>query len=150
MSDDTEGETRSNLFDVTPIDAAGRDLTMILKSHLDYEIKREYEVYLIARDNGPNGGQSSWIRVRVRVLDENDNSPVCEKSLFMESVRENSLVENFMQIRVTDIDSGLNTRFIFNILDSEENQRFKINTNTGWLSVRKGFTQVYSINNYGF
>lgn len=144
MSEHKEGETRSNLFDIAPIEGSanlGKDLLIILKSHLDYESKREYELYLIASDNGPSGGRTSTIKLQVLVQDENDNSPVCEKSLFMESVKENSIVENFIQIRATDLDSGLNARLMFSILQSfgDENQRFEINKNTGWISLKKGY-----------
>jgi hypothetical protein len=138
---DASTETRSNLFEINQFDRqAGKDLSIILKSRLDHEVKKEYELFLIARDNGPFGGKSSWKRLKVFVQDENDNSPMCEKSLFIESVRENSLTENFMQIKATDLDSALNSMFYFTILDNvgEENEMFSINRNTGWLSVKKG------------
>lgn len=123
-----------------------KDLVIILKSHLDYELQREYDLYLIARDNGPFGGKKSSIRLRVHVVDENDNAPVCEKSLFIESVRENTIVQNFLQIRATDLDSASNSWVIFSILDdmtsggdvTDNSRHFEIDKNTGWMSIKKG------------
>ena len=130
------------MFDVvTSEDAKGQDLVIVLKGHLDYEYRSTYDLYLIARDNGPNGGKSNSIRMQVNVLDENDNSPVCGKSFFIENVRENMIIKNFMRIQITDSDSVSNSQQIFSIFNSDANvdyNQFEINTKTGWLSLKKG------------
>lgn len=135
--------SRSNLFEVVsnePIN--GQDIWIVLKGHLDYEFKQDYDLYLTAKDNGPYGGKSSTIRLHVNVIDENDNSPICGKSLFIENVRENALLKNFMQIQVTDNDSASNSQFSYSILNSDNrtnhHEWFEINIKTGWLSLKKG------------
>ena len=134
---DQDIEERSNLFEVTRSEVAeSRDLNLILKIHLDYETKKQYELYLIAKDNG---GRKAVKRLVIHVIDENDNSPVCDKSLFIESVYENEVVKNFLQIRASDLDSGLNAQLQYSIDVSNTDlvhSSFEIDPYLGWLSLK--------------
>lgn len=143
LSDDKDGNTRSNLFDVVTNETTKRDLFIVLKGHIDFEFKNSYSLYIIAKDNGPYGGKSSSIRLNVNVIDENDNTPICGKNLFIESVNENLIIKNLIQIEVTDPDSTSNSKLTFSIQKSDNganyNEWFEINSKTGWLSIIKGF-----------
>jgi hypothetical protein len=163
-------ESRSAIFDVLGpqmSDVKSRELTLVLRTHVDFEVKRKYVLYLIASDNGkigtPNGVLKNSKRLIVNIIDENDNSPVCEKSLFIESVRENRIERDFLQIRASDLDAGANAKLTFSIESGglaksqrrrvkgdkrmEENEvkaeneddgaLFEINKDTGWLSLRR-------------
>jgi hypothetical protein len=104
---------------------------------LDYETRKQYELFLIAKDNG---GLKAVKRLVINVLDENDNSPVCEKSLFIESIHENEIVKNFLQIRASDIDSGLNGLLQYSIDASNTDlmhSLFEIDAKLGWLSLKQ-------------
>jgi hypothetical protein len=119
----------------------------VLKTHLDYETRKLYELYLIARDNGYPRPLKTWRKIIINILDENDNSPMCEKSLFIGSIRENQVSRDFLEIRAFDSDSGINGQLQYSILSSGLNtsplkhelneQLFEIDRFTGWLSVKK-------------
>jgi hypothetical protein len=134
-------EQLSNLFEVSTLDTESKNLNLVLKTHLDYETSKTYEVFLIAKDNGPSiNVLKSSKRLIVNVLDENDNSPVCEKSLFIENVNENKAHKYFLQIRANDLDSGMNALLQYSIMpdNKEENgQLFEIEKYTGWLSIKQ-------------
>jgi hypothetical protein len=109
-------EQRSNLFDVSILAGGStntRDLNLILKTHLDYEKVKSYELFLIAKDNGLPISYKNSKRLLINVIDENDHSPVCEKSLFVAYVHENKLVRNFLQIKATDADTDLNAKLTY-------------------------------------
>ena len=117
--------------------AFSNDLNLVLKVHLDYEVTKYYELYLVAKDNG---GLKAVKRLTIRVIDENDNSPVCEKSLFIESVYENEAARRFLQIRASDADSGLNGQLHYSIdvSNTETVQSlFEIDSRHGWLSAKQ-------------
>ena len=124
-----------------------QDLFIVLKGHLDFEFKNYYSLYLIAKDNGPNGGKSSSIRFHVNIIDENDNTPICGKNMFIESVNENLIMKNLLQIKVTDLDSTPSSTVAFSIIksdnDANHNEWFEINSKTGWLSVIKGILRHF-------
>jgi hypothetical protein len=158
-------EARSSLFEIsTQFNTENsKDLILVLKSHLDYEVRKRYVLYLVAKDNGDLDNMVLKVskRVIVNVLDFNDNSPICEKSLFIESVKENRVMRDFMHIRASDADSGPNAKLHFSILPNlnnfnarrkmikanrfanifedaeDENEIFDINKDTGWLSLKK-------------
>ena len=141
MYNKSNEDQRSNLFEVTRAENSDDDdipsLNLILKIHLDYETKKQYQLFLIAKDNG---GLKSVKRLVINVLDENDNSPVCEKSLFIESIYENEIVKNFLQIRASDLDSGLNGQLQYSIDASNTElvqSLFEIDTSLGWLSLKQ-------------
>lgn len=154
----------SGLFEIEQQDDEStneRDLILVLKAHLDYETKRRYVIYLVASDNGRTNINGVVVKdvlraskkLVVNVVDENDNTPVCEKSMFIESVKENRIERDFLQIRAVDPDSGLNSKLKFTIeratsknrnptsssSDQTDNDEdlFDINRDTGWLSLRK-------------
>ena len=133
-------EQRSNLFEVAKVDPDSNDLYIVLKIHLDYESIKQYEFYLIAKDNGNANQLKNSKRLIVNVMDENDNSPLCEKSLFIESVKENKIFKNSLQIRATDLDSGVNGKLQYSIepsLTGFHSDLFHIDKYTGWLSIKQ-------------
>ena len=65
---------------------------------------------------------------------------MCEKSLFIESIYENEIAKRFLQIRATDLDSGLNGQLEYSIDGSNGElvqSLFEIDANLGWLSLRQ-------------
>jgi hypothetical protein len=147
-NNDTSNELRSNYFEVA-FTLEEDTLNLILKTHLDYEAQKVYELYLIAKDNGQLKSSKKLI---VNIIDENDNSPVCEKSLFIGHLKENEIEKDFMEIRAFDLDSGMNAKLQYTILShgsspftstsplkftENVDALFEIDKYTGWLSVKK-------------
>lgn len=57
-----------------------------LRDRLDYELMRRYTLTILARDGG---GEETTGRLRVNVMDVNDNAPVFQKDAYMGSLKEN-------------------------------------------------------------
>lgn len=142
LNNNDQSEIRSNLFEVSQTNPESKDLNLILKSHLDYESQRHFELYLIAKDNGSPHSYKVSKKLIINVLDENDNSPICDKSLYIESIKENKIERDFLQIRASDLDSGYNARLLFSIVSEAKNTSkienlFEIDKMTGWLSLKQ-------------
>jgi hypothetical protein len=128
----------SNIFDVALSNESLLDLNIILKAHIDFEASKTYELYLIARDNGyPNMLQTSK-RLIINILDENDHNPICEKSLFIANINENTAEQKFLRISATDADSGLNSKLEYYLAENDYKIQnfFEIEKSSGWLSLK--------------
>lgn len=126
---DSKSDRLSNIFEVNKVD---KQVNLVLKTHLDFESKQKYDLYIFAKDNG-KPSLSTWRRLVVNVIDENDNPPVCEKSMFIESVKENVLKRNLIQIKAFDLDSGLNSQLEFKL--ESYTDLFEIDNN-GWVHLK--------------
>ncbi|XP_039632249.1 protocadherin-10-like [Polypterus senegalus] len=77
---------------------------------LDFEQSRQYELFVQAKDNGPNP-MTGHCKVIIKVLDSNDNQPeiivASLKSSLLEDVPIGTVIALFS---VTDMDSGKNGR----------------------------------------
>lgn len=71
---------------------------VILRDSLDYELMRRFTLTVLARDGG---GEETTGRVRVNVLDVNDNAPLFQKDAYAGSLRENEqAVQVVARVRV--------------------------------------------------
>lgn len=71
---------------------------VILKASLDYELMRRFTLTVLARDGG---GEETTGRIRINVLDINDNTPLFQKEAYVGSLRENEqAVQSVARIRV--------------------------------------------------
>lgn len=71
---------------------------VILQSSLDYELMRRFTLTVLARDGG---GEETTGRIRVNVLDVNDNAPLFQKEAYIGSLRENEqAVQPVARVRV--------------------------------------------------
>lgn len=71
---------------------------MALIARLDYETTQRYTLTVIARDGG---GEETTGRVRVNVLDVNDNIPTFQKESYLGALRENEpSVTQVVRVRV--------------------------------------------------
>ena len=134
---DLSARRDSLLFDVYSTHLDG--VKIILKTHLNYEHRQANQLYLMAEDNGEPTALRSSRHLVLNILDDNDHSPVCEKSLFLASLYENSNETNFLQIRAIDLDSNFNSRLEYSLLfvDATDRALFRIDELTGWLSLLK-------------
>lgn len=128
----------SSLFEINKLSEKSTDLSLILKAHLDYETCKSYELFLIAQDNGFPNSYFCSKRLIVNVIDENDHNPICEKSLFIANINENSNERNFLRIAATDVDTGVNGKLEYFVDESDPKIKtmFEIDKHSGWLSLK--------------
>lgn len=71
---------------------------VILRASLDYELIQRFTLTVLARDGG---GEETTGRIRVNVLDVNDNTPIFQKEAYVGSLRENEQsVQSVARVRV--------------------------------------------------
>ncbi|XP_078301800.1 protocadherin-23 [Panthera onca] len=98
---------------------------------LDYEIKTQHILTLLALDDGIPVLSSSQT-LTITVLDVNDEAPVFQQNLYEASVKENQNPGEFViRVEAMDRDSGINSKFQFEIMPGASSGLFKINPDTG-------------------
>ncbi|CAL8258339.1 unnamed protein product [Lota lota] len=84
-----------------------------LRAGLDYELMRRFTVTLLARDGG---GEETTGRLRINVLDVNDNAPLFQKEAYLSALRENEQGPQYVaRVRATDEDSPPNNVLTYTI-----------------------------------
>ncbi|XP_076852041.1 cadherin-23-like, partial [Brachyhypopomus gauderio] len=85
-----------------------------LRDRLDFELVRRYTLTVLARDGG---GEETTGRLRVNVVDVNDNPPVFQKDSYMGSLMENQQSpQQVARVRATDEDSPPNNILTYSII----------------------------------
>ncbi|XP_029393891.1 protocadherin-23 [Mus pahari] len=98
---------------------------------LDYEVKSQHTLTLVAHDGGTPARSSSQT-LTVTVLDVNDETPVFKQLLYETSVKENQSPGVFVtRVEAEDTDSGVNSKHQFEILPGPAFGLFEINPDTG-------------------
>ncbi|XP_051008445.1 cadherin-23 [Acomys russatus] len=89
---------------------------IILIARLDYELIQRFTLTVIARDGG---GEETTGRVRINVLDVNDNVPTFQKDAYVGALRENEpSVTQLVRLRATDEDSPPNNQITYSIVNA--------------------------------
>lgn len=71
---------------------------VILRTSLDFELMQRFTLTVLARDGG---GEVTTGRIRVNVVDVNDNVPLFQKEAYVGSLRENEqAVQSVARVRV--------------------------------------------------
>ncbi|KAI5610638.1 protocadherin 2 gamma 29 precursor, partial [Silurus asotus] len=112
---------------------------MVLKTPLDREIQEEHNLILTAFDGG-NPQKSGTVKIKVTVLDANDNSPVFSQPIYRvslsENIPKNSLV---VTVNATDKDKGSNGEVTYSFSQSTGNEAteiFSIDSDTGVIKLK--------------
>ncbi|XP_075697796.1 cadherin-23 isoform X1 [Rhinoderma darwinii] len=93
-----------------------------LIARLDLETTQRYTLTVIARDGG---GEETTGRVRVNVLDVNDNVPIFQKDSYLGAIRENEpSVITVIKLRATDEDSPPNNQITYSITEASAYRNF--------------------------
>ncbi|XP_071787614.1 protein dachsous-like [Asterias amurensis] len=104
------------------------------RQRLDFELKQEFIIEVIASDNGSPPQNSSAI-ARITITDENDNAPQFQQETYYfmidENLDANAMVETVVAV---DRDSGMNSQLTYNLSGSDA---FIINSNTGTITTTK-------------
>ncbi|KAM4546524.1 protocadherin-16 [Fundulus diaphanus] len=97
---------------------------------LDRETKAGYILEVVAMDRG-SPPLSATVKVEVKVLDVNDNSPVFKKNSYTVEVSEDA-AEGFqvLQVSATDADDDLNGKVLY-FLSQEAHGAFAVDEETG-------------------
>lgn len=83
---------------------------ILLTARLDFETTQRYTLTIIARDGG---GEETTGRVRINILDVNDNVPTFQKEAYLGALRENEpSVTQVVRLRVRD-RSGSSARNVW-------------------------------------
>ncbi|XP_065749995.1 cadherin-23-like [Phocoena phocoena] len=89
---------------------------IMLIARLDYELIQRFTLTVIARDGG---GEETTGRVRINVLDVNDNVPTFQKDSYVGALRENEpSVTQLVRLRATDEDSPPNNQITYSIVNA--------------------------------
>lgn len=104
------------------------------KSKLDREVTPEYEIRVIARDQGVPP-QSSTAVVHLFVEDVNDNSPEFYPLKYFAQISEDvSVGDSILQVFAHDLDEGKNAELRYSI-ESGHDGFFQIDSKTGEITV---------------
>ncbi|XP_039328208.2 protocadherin gamma-A12 isoform X6 [Saimiri boliviensis] len=134
---------------------------LVLERALDREEKAAHHLILTASDGG-DPVRTGTARIRVMVMDVNDNAPAFAQSEYRASVPENvALGTQLLVVNATDPDEGVNgeVRYSFRYVDDKAAQIFKLDYNLGIISTiaeldheESGFYQmeVQAMDNAGY
>ncbi|XP_004280288.2 protocadherin gamma-A1 isoform X27 [Orcinus orca] len=109
---------------------------LVLQSPLDREEDAVHRLLLTAFDGG-NPVRSGSLRIRVQVVDANDNPPAFTQAQYHTSVPENvPLGTRLLTVKATDPDEGANgeVTYLFHNIDHKVAQVFHLDSYTGEIS----------------
>ncbi|XP_014650622.1 PREDICTED: protocadherin gamma-A12 isoform X10 [Ceratotherium simum simum] len=109
---------------------------LVLERALDREEKAIHQLVLTASDGG-DPVRTGTARIRVMVVDVNDNAPAFAQSEYRVSVPENVAVgTKLLLVNATDPDEGANAEvtYSFRYVDNKAAQVFKLDCNLGTIS----------------
>lgn len=115
-------------------------LFLRLRQSLDREKISQYNLTLIATDNGPPRPKTGSMAIRVMVVDENDNYPEFERTTYQVNVSEEVAVNEVLtKVHATDKDEGRNGQVYYEIAPSarkEIKRMFEMEVSSGRLILR--------------
>nr|XP_032655849.1 protocadherin Fat 1 isoform X1 [Chelonoidis abingdonii] len=112
-----------------------------VEKSLDHETTKWYQFAVLAYYTNDSYNVVSSVDISIQIKDANDNKPVLESSPY-----EAFIVENMpsgtrvIQVKATDLDSGLNGQVTYSLDPSQEleiTESFAINMETGWITTLK-------------
>ncbi|XP_071426663.1 protocadherin gamma-A10-like [Pithys albifrons albifrons] len=111
---------------------------LVLAKALDREETAFHELVLRASDSG-DPARTGTARIRVTVLDANDNAPVFSQSEYTVRVPEDVPVGSVLvTVRATDADEALNghVKYIFHKISDRQSELFHLDSETGEIVLR--------------
>ncbi|NXN10686.1 PCDGA protein, partial [Indicator maculatus] len=121
---------------------------LVLAKALDREETAFYDLVLKAKDSG-EPARTGTARIRVSVLDANDNAPVFSPAEYTVRVPEDVPVGSaLVTVTATDPDEGLNghVRYVFNKISDRASELFQLDHETGeiFLKEKLDFEEISS------
>ncbi|XP_065546871.1 protocadherin gamma-A10-like [Lathamus discolor] len=111
---------------------------LVLEKALDREEAAFHELVLRASDGG-EPARTGTARIRVMVLDANDNAPVFSQEEYMVRVTENVPMGSVLvTLKATDADEGLNghVKYSFHKISDRASELFHLSPETGEISLK--------------
>jgi hypothetical protein len=129
-------ELKINSSNILPFEIYGpfADSTFVLSTNqkLDREYQDKYLINLILTDNG-QPQLSSYYKLLIYILDNNDNSPIFDRSIYYVDIQENNLINTtLIQVHANDLDENQNSYVTYELNNkflSIDNQTGIIKTN---------------------
>ncbi|CAO2593809.1 Protocadherin gamma-B7 [Lemmus lemmus] len=125
---------------------------LVLERALDREEEAVHHLVLVASDGG-NPVRSGTCRIRVKVLDANDNAPAFTQPEYRVSVPENMPIgTRILTVTATDQDEGVNAEitYAFHNVDEQVERFFNLDKQTGEITTRDNLdfetAKSYSLN----
>ncbi|NXA39740.1 PCDGA protein, partial [Eudromia elegans] len=112
---------------------------LVLEKPLDREEAAFHELLLTAVDGG-DPARTGTARIRVVVLDANDNAPVFSQAVYTVRVREDVPVGSvLLTVTATDADDGMNgeVKYSFEKISVKASEIFNLDTETGAITLGK-------------
>lgn len=125
-----------NVGDVFELDKVRGELK--IKSQLDYEQQKNYTVVIGAKD-GSSQPLSGFVTIHVEVIDENDNSPVFNQSIYRADIQEELPVNTtVLWVSASDADSAANAEVEYKLVpgNSQASSAFSVSAKTGRVSTK--------------
>lgn len=114
-------------------------------SPLDRELVSTYNLSITATDHAPGHALSSTTNLLVRVIDDNDNDPVFERSSYRGSVSEAARNgTTVLTVSAADLDEGPNGDVSY-ALSNATRGMFKVDSKTG-VVITAGWVVVVLVN----
>ncbi|XP_006128510.2 protocadherin Fat 1 isoform X2 [Pelodiscus sinensis] len=112
-----------------------------LEKNLDHETTKWYQFTVLAKYMNEGYNVVSSVDVSIQIKDANDNKPVLESNPYKAFIVENMPSgTRVIQVKATDLDSGLNGQVTYSLDPSQEleiTESFAINMETGWITTLK-------------
>ncbi|XP_061830689.1 protocadherin-17 isoform X2 [Nerophis lumbriciformis] len=120
--------------------------TVVTDRPLDREAQDEYNVTIVAKDNGipPLNSTKSFT---VKILDENDNVPRFTKSVYLLQIPENNIPGEFLgSVLAHDLDLGQNGTVYYSIINSNVSGG-DVNT---YVNVNAANGAIYAVRSFNY
>ena len=134
-------------FAVDPLTGA-----LTLLTPLDYEAQSEYILIVVATDQSSNVSVrlSTSVTARIMVIDTNDNNPVFVQPMVKDTVvylSDSATVGQLVtHVIAVDKDSGRNGLISYNIVSGNEDERFNIDSENGFIELAKALIRKVEVN----
>ncbi|XP_041461446.1 protocadherin Fat 4-like [Lytechinus variegatus] len=104
------------------------------KEELDHETAAQVILTITASDQGLEP-MTNTTTLTIDILDENDEYPVFNQSIYSETVRENSPGRDLVQVLATDLDNGVNGEVTYTISSDQYSDIFSLDSESGLLQI---------------
>ncbi|XP_062869058.1 protocadherin-17 [Trichomycterus rosablanca] len=120
--------------------------TVVTDRLLDREVKDEYNITIMAKDNG-NPPLNSTKSFTVKILDENDNAPRFTKMVYLLQVPENNIPGEYLgSVLAHDPDLGQNGTVSYSLLPSNVSEE----SITTYVNIKPTDGAIYALRSFNY